>query len=73
MLDLLHCGVIWERLSSSVEVESIWFIPKLIEGYSDQEKYSLHRSYCWICRQGQAFGTGACEQVVSIGNASRNH
>jgi hypothetical protein len=73
MLDLLRCDVIWEGLSQSVEVESVWFIPKLMEGYSDQEKYSLHRSYCWIRGQGQALGTGAREQVVSIGNVGKNH
>jgi hypothetical protein len=73
MLDLLRCDVIQEGLSLSVEVELIWFIPKLIEGYSNQEKYSLHRSYRWIHRQGQALGTGAYEQVVSIGNIGRNH
>jgi hypothetical protein len=73
MLDLLRCDVIREGLSLSIEVESIWFIPKLMEGYGDQEKYTSHASYHWICRQGQAFGTGAHEQLALIGNVCKNH
>ncbi|KIL67421.1 hypothetical protein M378DRAFT_74122, partial [Amanita muscaria Koide BX008] len=73
MLDLLRCDVIREGLSESVEVESVWFLLKLKEGYSDQEKYTSHQSYRWIRRQGQALGTGTCEQLVSIGNDGENH
>ena len=52
MLDLLRCDVIREGLSQSVEVESIWFLQKLKEGYCDQEKYMSHKSYHWIRGQG---------------------
>jgi hypothetical protein len=73
MLDLLRCDLIREGLSPSVEVESIWFLPQLKEGYRDQEKYASHRSYGWIRGQGQALGTGAREQLVLIGNIDGNH
>jgi hypothetical protein len=73
MLDLLRCDVKQEGLSQRVEVESIWFLPKLKLGYGDQEKYASHRSYRWIRGQGQALSTGAREQLVLIGNIGGNH
>lgn len=73
MLDLLRRDITREGLSQSVEVESIWFIPKLKAGYSDQERYISHRSYRWIRGQGQALGTGARKQLVLIGNVGENH
>jgi hypothetical protein len=73
MLDLLRCDVIREGLSQSVEVESIWFLSKLKEGFRDQEKYTSHKSYRWIRGQGQALGTGTRGQLVLIGNVGGNH
>ncbi|KAF8235774.1 hypothetical protein L208DRAFT_1422280 [Tricholoma matsutake] len=37
------------------------------------EKYTSHRSYRWICGQGQALGMGAHKQLVSIRNVGKNH
>ena len=73
MLDLLWCNVIQEGLSQNVEVESIWFLPKLRERYCDQEKYKSHAVFCWIHKQGQALGTSACSQLALIGNVGGNH
>jgi hypothetical protein len=65
--------MLYGRGCQSIEVESIWFIPKLKAGYSDQDKYGSHRTYCWIHGQGQALAKGAHEQLISIGNVGENH
>ena len=73
MLDLLRCDIIREGLSQSVEVETIWFLPKLKHGYRDQEGYASHTSYRWIHAQGQALSTGSRSQLAMIGNIGGNH
>ena len=73
MLDLLRGDVIREGLSQIVEVGSIWFLPKLKQGYCDQEGYTSYGSYRWIRAHGQALGTGARSQLALIGNIGGNH
>jgi hypothetical protein len=73
MLDLLQQDVIQEGLSETVEIKSVWFLSMLRRGYEEQEQYMTHKSYRWLRAQGQAFGTGAREQLAFIGIVGGNH
>ena len=73
MLELLQQDVIQEGFSKSIEIQLVWFLPLLRKGYQDQDEFMTHTSYWWLRQQGQAFGTGAGEQLAFVGLVGGNH
>jgi len=74
MLDLLRHEVNHKQKGDEVDVGDVFFLQRLSRLHREGvTEYISNKSYEWLHRKGQEFGTGVYEKFVTISNIEENH
>lgn len=72
MLDLLRKDL-QRRHKSNIEVLSTYFLPKISQGFNDNDRYSNNNTFHLYRRIGDDLATGISDQIAFLVNLDRNH